>query len=63
MRKMFDKEINKKAVELSYARGNASEIADELGIDRALLYWWRKEFSQYKDNSFPGHGSPRNSVL
>lgn len=57
MRKKFDKEFKKKAVELSYARGNASEIADELGIDRALLYRWRKEFSQYKDNSFPGHGT------
>lgn len=38
MRKKFDKEFKKKAVELSYARGNATEIAEELGLDRALLY-------------------------
>ncbi|MGQ7869777.1 IS3 family transposase [Sunxiuqinia sp. sy24] len=63
MRKKFDKEFNKKAIELSYARGNASEIADELGIDRALLYRWRKEFSQYKDNSFPGYGNPKMTDL
>ena len=63
MRKKFDREFKKKAVELSYARGNASEIADELGIDRALLYRWRKEFSQYKDNSFPGHGTPKMTDL
>jgi len=63
MRKKFDKEFKRKAVELSYARGNASEIADELGIDRALLYRWRKEFSQYKDNSFPGYGNPKMSDL
>ena len=31
MRKKFDKEFKKKAVELSYARGNATEIAEELG--------------------------------
>ena len=44
MRKKFDKEFKKKAVELSYARGSATEIAEELGIERALLYRWRKEF-------------------
>lgn len=30
-RKKYDKEFKKKAVELSYAKGNAKEIADELG--------------------------------
>ncbi len=33
MRKKVDKEFNKKAVELSYVRGNTSEIAKEFGID------------------------------
>ena len=47
------------AVELFDARGNASEIADEQVINRALLYRWRKEFSQYKDNSFSGYGNPK----
>ena len=42
-RKKYDKEFKQKAVELSYARGNAKEIADELGIDQGLLYRWRKE--------------------
>ena len=59
MRKKFDNEFKKKAVELSYARGNATEIAEELGIERALLYRWRKEFKQYDKNSFPGHGNPK----
>ena len=63
MRKKFDKEFKKKAVELSYARGSASEIAEELGIDRALLYRWRKEFKQYNENSFPGHGNPKMTDL
>ena len=63
MRKKFDKEFKKKAVELSYARGNATEIAEELGIERALLYRWRKEFNQYDENSFPGHGNPKLTDL
>ncbi len=63
MRKKFDKEFKKKAVELSYARGNATEIAEELGIERALLYRWRKEFKHYDKNSFPGHGNPKMTDL
>lgn len=63
MRKKYDKVFKQKAVELSYARGNASEIAEELGIDRVLLYRWRKEFEQYQVNSFPGHGNPKMTDL
>jgi transposase len=38
-----DREFKKKAVELSYARGNAREFAEELGIRPEFLYWWRRE--------------------
>jgi transposase len=62
-RKKYDKEFKQKAVELSYARGNATEIADELGIDKGLLYRWRNEFKKYEGNSFPGHGSPKMTDL
>ena len=62
-RKKYDKEFKQKAVELSYARGNAKEIADELGIDQGLLYRWRKELKKYEGNSFPGHGTPKQTDL
>jgi len=62
-RKKYDKEFKQKAVELSYARGNATEIADELGIDKGLLYRWRKELKKYEGNSFPGHGTPKMTDL
>lgn len=61
--KKYDKEFKQKAVELSYARGNATEIADELGIDKGLLYRWRKELTKYEGNSFPGHGTPKQTDL
>ena len=63
MRKKYDKEFKQKAVELSYARGNAKEIADELGIGQGLLYRWRKELKKYEGNSFPGHGTPKMTDL
>ena len=62
-RKKYDREFKQKAVELSYARGNSTEISVELGIDKGLLYRWRKEFNKYEENSFPGHGRPKMTDL
>ena len=36
-RQSYDREFKQKAVELSFARGNAREIAEELGIRPELL--------------------------
>lgn len=58
-RKKFGKEFKKKAVELSCTRSNSSESTEELGIDKGLIYRWQKEFNKYRENSFPGHGSPK----
>lgn len=58
-RKIYDSEFKQKAVELSFARGSAREVAEELGISEQMLYRWRKEFKTYKKNSFPGRGKPK----
>ncbi len=58
-RKKYDKQFKRKAVELSNVRGNAREIAEELGIAPELLYRWRREFQLYEKNSFPGKGRPK----
>lgn len=55
----FTLEFKKKAVELSHARGNAKAVAEELNIYPSLLYRWRKELTNYGDNSFPGRGKPK----
>ena len=55
-RKIYKKEFKIKAVELSNARGNCKEIAEELGIPIQSLYQWRKDYKKYKINSFPGKG-------
>ena len=62
-RQSYDREFKQKAVELSYARGNAKEIAEELGIRPELLYRWRREIEQYQNNSFPGKGKPKMTNL
>jgi len=45
-RQKYDREFKRKAVELSFARGNAKEIAEELGIRPELLYRWRREYQR-----------------
>jgi transposase len=62
-RKFYDREFKQKAVELSYTRGNAKEIAEELGIRPELLYRWRREHKKYQNNSFPGKGKPKLTDL
>ena len=62
-RQTYDKEFKQKAVELSFARGNAREIAEELGIRPELLYRWRREYQHYDKNSFPGKGKPKMTDL
>lgn len=42
---------------------HAKEIADESGIDKGLLYRWRKELKTYERNSFPEHGTPKMTNL
>jgi len=48
IKKNYDNEFKQKAVELYYERGNATEIAVELGIDKGLHYRWRKELKNMK---------------
>jgi len=55
-RKSYSKEFKEKAVELSNVRGNAREIASELGIRAELLYRWRAEAKNSPGLAFGGNG-------
>ena len=58
-RKNYNRDFKQKLVELSHARGNAKQVAEEYGISAELLYRWRREFEKYDKNSFPGKGIPK----
>lgn len=45
------------AVHLCESGKPISEIADELGVRRELIARWRREFNQYGQGSFSGHGN------
>ncbi len=58
-RKHYDKSFKERAVKLSYERGSILQTAKELGISDSALGKWRKDFTTYGKNSFPGHGNVR----
>lgn len=45
------------AVNLCLAGKSTREVADELGLRTELVTRWKREFSQYKEGSFSGHGN------
>lgn len=55
-RRHFDKEYKLMAVNLVYAGKSAREVAEELGIRPELVRRWRREYEQYQEGSFSGHG-------
>lgn len=55
----YTAEFKQKAVELSYARGNAAEVCRDLGLHPSVLGRWRREAKKYGPNSFPGKGNPK----
>ena len=58
-RRHYDKAFKENAVKLSKQRKNQAELAKELGISRAILLKWRKEFDEFGSASFPGRGNER----
>ena len=58
-KKKYDKQFKERAVGLMKERKNVTQLSKELGVSPACLYRWRKEFEQYREGSFPGHGNPK----
>jgi len=49
VRRRYDDEFKRNAVDLITEQRSAASVADSLGIDKSLLYQWRKKYG----------GSPR----
>ena len=56
-RRHFDREFKQMAVNLCLTGKPVKEVATELGIRDELLRRWRREFNQYGEGSFSGHGN------
>lgn len=58
-RRNYTETFKRKAVELSYAKGNVTQVSQELDISKSILHRWRTESNIYGDNSFPGRGKAK----
>jgi transposase len=57
LRKCYDKQFKRRAVELMAERKNTTQLSKELGVSPAGLYRWKKELAEFKEGSFPGNGN------
>ena len=55
-RRHYDKEFKLMAVELCHSGKRSKEVAGELGIREDLVNRWKREYGQYREGSFSGHG-------
>lgn len=55
-RRHFDKEFKLMAVNLCLTGRPTKEVAEELGVRSELVRRWNREYEQFKDGSFSGHG-------
>ncbi len=60
-RKYYSKDFKLKAIELSYARDSAKQVAEELGIRPTLLYKWRANLLTDGFRSFSGNGNKKQT--
>lgn len=56
-RRHFDREFKQMAVNLVLGGRTVKEVAAELGIRDELLRRWKREYHQYEEGSFSGHGN------
>lgn len=63
-RRKFDKAFKEQAVALLESSDKTiKEVAEELGIDRSSLAYWRREKLLHQEKAFPGKGKARDEEL
>jgi len=56
-RRRYDPDFKRNAVQLTAEPGRSvSDVADNLGISKDLLYKWRRELRLKEELAFPGNG-------
>lgn len=55
-RKRYTREFKIKAIELAEFKKDTLSVAEDLGIDRSLIYRWKREMENDQQACFPGNG-------
>ena len=62
VRRAFTPEFKRDAVRLVQQGKTLTEVAQNLGIARSLLQYWRKQLEDRSQEAFPGKGSARGDA-
>ena len=57
VRRSFTPEFKRDAVRLVQEGKTLTEVAQNLGIARSLLQYWKKQLEKSQPEAFPGHGN------
>jgi len=55
-RKKYTHEFKIKAIELAELKRDVSSVAEDLGVDRSMIYRWKRELDKKEQPCFPGNG-------
>lgn len=55
-RRSFDKEFKLMVVNLCQSGKSTKEVSEDLGIRPDMVRRWKREYNQYQEGSFSGHG-------
>jgi len=63
-RRKYDKQFKLDTLDLIKASGKSiTQIAEELGIKKDLIYRWKKEYEHDNEHVFTGQGNPRDKEI
>ena len=55
-RRQYDKEFKQMVVDLCLSGKTTGEVAEDLDLRPQLITRWKREYKQFKEGSFSGHG-------
>ena len=62
VRRSFTPEFKRDAVRLVREGKTLTEVAQNLGVARSLLQYWKKQLEGSQPEAFPGHGNASGEV-
>ncbi len=55
-RKKYTREFKIKAIELAELKKDVPSVAESLGVERSMIYRWKREMDSDQQTCFPGNG-------
>ena len=55
-RKKYTREFKIKAIELAELRRDVTSVAEDLGVERTMIYRWKREMDKDQQTCFSGNG-------